>query len=129
MATRLAVAAYGPRVAPRWDGAAILVVADLEGERIGRRWELDLTSLAVPDRVARLQELGVHTLVAGAIDRWTAAEVEWRGIRLLSFVTGDVEDVLYGAARGTLVARSRMGAGGRCRGRWRRGRGRGRGRW
>ena len=71
----------------------------------------------------RLEQLGVDVVICGAISRCLSRHLEMRGIQVVSFVSGDVDEVLRAYASGTLgdhrflMAGCRPGAqgAGQCR--------------
>jgi len=116
---KVAVPQFGHRVSPRFDCAnAILVVELADGNEVARE-QIDSTAWPAEQRVSKLIELGVETLICGAVDRWSAEGLQGAGIHVYGWVTGRVEDALACFLRGELQPAAITGAGGRCCGRWR----------
>lgn len=123
---RIAIPIWQGRVSPVFDvaGQVLLVEAEAAGEPARR--EETLADEEPERRAARLAELGVTTLVCGAISRPLQALLDARGIEVVSRVCGEVDEVLAAFLAGQLraerfampgcCARTRRGRQGRCRG-------------
>ena len=99
---KLAIPIWNERVSPVFDTAARLLVVDLDdgGERA--RDEIALTAEFPPHRVRRLVELGVDTLICGAVSNPLGTLVVSAGITLIPFVSGQVDEVLGAFMAGRL---------------------------
>ena len=71
-----------------------------EGEYF--RFEADISEHVLPGKMMRLRELGVDTLICGAISGRCANMVTTAGIELIPWITGQVEDVLRAFLGGNL---------------------------
>lgn len=71
------------------------------------------------ERVKRLSDLGVDTLICGGIDEVSARRLNFYRVRVYSWVTGVAEDALHALLSGELESSIVVGPGGRRRGRWR----------
>lgn len=99
---RVAVTDWHGRVSPVFDVAEQVRLVDLAGEDDGSQRTESLGSLASHDRARRLAELGVNVLVCGAISWPLEALLAAKGIRVISLVCGDVEEVVKAFRNGTL---------------------------
>lgn len=118
---KTAFACWGERIAPVFDTAREILVAEAaDGKILSRRRE---TLPADPPvaKALRLAELGVGGLVCGAISRPLHALVISYGIRVVAFVSGDLEEVAGAWAAGKLQPEAFAMPG--CRGRRFRGQG------
>jgi predicted Fe-Mo cluster-binding NifX family protein len=124
----VAIPVWQGRVSPVFDAARTLHLSRIGpegGEEDCRTVEI---AAAYPtQRVTQLMDLDVDVLVCGAVSAPLAEMIAASGIRLVAFVTGEVEDVLAAYLRGELPdpAYALPGCGGRgrrCRVRGRRGR-------
>lgn len=116
---RVAIPLFGTRVSPRFDCAREFVVVDAVGGEAGQRQNLAAAGWTPLDRIRKLVELGVETVICGGIDRFTMQQLAFHNINLFPWITGEAEDALNCLLKGELQAGFMMGAGGRCRGRWR----------
>lgn len=119
---KLAVPVWNGRVSPVFDSATTLLVLEVEAGQETGRITLDLGSAQGGNRVARVLESGTEVLLCGAIWRPWQDLLASKGIKVMAFLTGPVEQVVQAFLAGHLdETRFRMPG---CR----RGRGRGRGR-
>jgi len=118
---KAAFAHWNNRIAPVFDIARRIHVAEAESGRIVVETEEALADNMPVRRALRLAQLGVGTLVCGAISRPLHAMVAAYGIRVIPFVAGDLSEVIQAWLRGGLDG-DEFAMPGCC------GRGRGRGR-
>lgn len=116
---QIAVAVWNQRVAPVFDNAREIVLAEVAGSRIRTvRQELLAGELPV-QKVLRLAELRVETLICGAVSRPVLAMVAGYGIRVVPYVAGEPAAVIQAWARGALESERFRMPGCRHRdGRW-----------
>ncbi|MFH1135137.1 MAG: NifB/NifX family molybdenum-iron cluster-binding protein [Pseudomonadota bacterium] len=87
-------AAWENRVAPVFDVAREIILMETEnGQVVGRRSE-SLAETEPMERARRLEALGVEILVCGAISRFVEEVIASRGIRVISFVAGELPEVI-----------------------------------
>lgn len=124
---KVALAVWENRISPLLDTARTLLIAELDqGVVVSTRQEM-LRGENVQDLLVLLEVSGVETLVCGAVSRRFATWLSASGLKLLPFISGEVEEVLeaflqdrlssdpsfampgcgHGGGRGA-------GAGGRC---------------
>ena len=136
---KIAIPLFDTRISPRFDHAQGFLLVEEENGEIIERKELPAVGLTPLTRVKKLSELGIDTLICGGIDRASAQQLSFNGVRIYSWVTGEVEDALRCFLSGGLEPGDMVGSGGHRCGRWRfmggevhsvsgqRGRGKGRG--
>ncbi len=107
--TRVAIPTWQGRVSPTLDFASKVLVADLGNAKYGARMELDLRGPHQHCLVRQLADLGIDVVICGAISRTLAESLEQRGIRVASFVSGGVEEVLWAFLHDTLGDRGPLG--------------------
>jgi predicted Fe-Mo cluster-binding NifX family protein len=100
--TRTAFSLWNERIAPVFDVARHLWIIDATEGRIvgqtGRRFSSDDPQ----ERALRLSTMQVELLVCGAITRSSYEALTERGIRVVSFVAGDLEQVIQASLSGRL---------------------------
>jgi len=122
---KVAVAAWEGRVSPVFDTAQQVALFEIVGQEVEACGEAPLSDEEPTSRIQRLKDLGVGTLICGAVSQPVAATIQMTGIHLISFVAGPVDDVLKAYIEGTLtapafqmpgccVARRRFRRGRRC---------------
>jgi predicted Fe-Mo cluster-binding NifX family protein len=114
-----------------FDFARTAVVLELRDSTEVGRAEVVLAGQG-PARLARLRQLGIDTVICGAISRPLASAASIWGIRLLPYVTGSLDEVIEAYKQGKLNAKrfaqpgcwqgARTGFRARCGWRGRRGR-------
>ena len=91
---KTAFAFWEDRIAPVFDTARDLLLVESEGERITREERLPLPDEPPLARTLRLVELGVGTLVCGAISRALQEMLSAYGIQVRGFVAGNLHEVV-----------------------------------
>jgi len=112
---RAAFSTWNERIAPVFDAAQTVTVVDAESGRVVGRRDETLPGDLAARRVLRLSELGVKTLVCGAVSWPLHAMLEAAGVRVVPFVAGEVDEVVKAWLGGRVggEARSMPGCGGR----------------
>jgi predicted Fe-Mo cluster-binding NifX family protein len=99
---KAAFAVWDQRIAPVFDFARRILLVEVESGRVvGEAREL-LPGESETGKGLRLVELGVDTLVCGAISRPMQAMVAAHGIRVIPFVGGDLKEVIQAWVNGRL---------------------------
>lgn len=116
---KTAFAHWDHRIAPVFDTARqVHVVETAAGQIIGEKQEILTEDLTV-QKVLQLVELGIDTLVCGAITRPMQGLVTAYGIQVIPFVAGDLREVIQAWLRGHLLRDEFVMPGCRRRGRQR----------
>ncbi len=133
--TKIAIPEWQRQVSSVFDFAGKLLLIAIDGQKETSRTENLLPDEPMPQRVARLKNLGADVLICGAISQPLALMITGSGIEVLPYVSGLIDEVLNAYLAGQLTeqrflmpgCKSGDRKGFRGRGR-RQGRGRGRGR-
>jgi predicted Fe-Mo cluster-binding NifX family protein len=114
---RVAIPTFGTRVSPRFDCARAILVVAIDDGKPTEREEFTASGWAPHERIDKLLELGVDTVVCGGIDRWSAESLQSAGVTVYGWVTGEIDGALAALLRGDLDSEAMMEAGGRrgCR--------------
>jgi len=99
---KIAIPTWNGRVSPVFDAASRLLVVEAGDEGEHSRFETDISEQFLPSKVMRLTGLGVDTLICGAISRPIAHMMTTAGIRLIPWISGQVEEVLQAFLSETL---------------------------
>ncbi len=91
---KMALTVWENRISPVFDAAQMLLVVEIEHNKIiSRHYEPLYPEL--PARLAgRLAEMNVAVFICGAISEMPANILEANGIRLVPFITGDAGDII-----------------------------------
>ena len=99
---KIAIPTWNGRVSPVFDTASrLLVVEGAEGSETAR-FETEISEQFLPSKIMRLTGLGIDTLICGAISRPLAYMITTAGIKIIPWISGQVEDVLQAFLTGTL---------------------------
>ena len=82
------------RIAPVFDSARQICIVEVESGRIVQEGREPLTGDLPVQKALHLTELGVTTLVCGAISRPLQEMLTGCGIRVVPFITGDLSEVI-----------------------------------
>ena len=104
--TKTAFSYWNSRIAPVFDIAQRLRVVEIESGRIICETEETLTGDLMVHKVRYLTESGIDTLVCGAISTQFSELMVAYGIRVISFVAGDLGDVIAAWCNGSIDSRS-----------------------
>lgn len=101
---KVAVTVWEERISPVFDASRRLLIAEIEDRRITDRSYV-IFDPGMPSNLAKiLSELDVPVLICGAVSQVPATIMTNSGIRLISFITGEVDRVLEVYARGNSLA-------------------------
>jgi len=89
-------------VSPVLDVSRHLSVIEYQGGEILKRVTAFLPEEETYHRACRIESLKVDLLICGAVSNSLREMLESRGIQLVSFVSGDIEDVLSAWLQGKL---------------------------
>ena len=112
---KIAIPTFGTRVSPRFDCAQEIAIVTVDEGRPSERLELAASDWPPHERIHRLLEFGVDTVICGGIDRWTTMALQSAGVTIYGWVAGEVEDAIATLLKGDLDDEAAMQRGGRCR--------------
>ncbi len=99
---RVALATWNGRISPVFDVARQVLLLDIEEGRAIGRHEETLPGTDPQSQAARLTALAPQTLICGAISQPMAAMLAAKGVRVIPFTAGTVEEVLAAWLAGSL---------------------------
>lgn len=99
---KAAFTSWNNRIAPVFDVARQLFIVESDEGRIVRQSQETVPAEDLGAKVRRLTELGVETLVCGAISRSTQGLVSSCGIEVIPFVAGDLREVIQAWLQGRI---------------------------
>lgn len=91
---KIAIPVFQTKISPRFDQAQGFVVLEMENDNIIARKTLTTQGWSVLDKMKHLVDLEVNTLICGGIDRASLQYLGFKGIKIYSWVTGEVEDAV-----------------------------------
>lgn len=114
---RVAIPRWQGRISPVLDSAGELLVVDIEAGQEARREERQLGRSGPLLRAREITNLGVDTVICGAVSEGMVARLVAAGVRVIGFKCGKVEEVLGAFLNGDLTRHAFVMPG--CQG-WRR---------
>jgi len=91
---KVAIPIFGPRVSPRFDCAPGLLLFNLEDGKVVGSEKFSLQSWDRLQRLQKLKEIGVQTLICGGIDGHSAQVLSDYRIRVIAWVAGEADEAL-----------------------------------
>ncbi len=116
---KIAIALFGSRVSPRFDCAPEFKLVELDKGQTNSSHDIPAQNLNAAQRVSKLKEFNITDLICGGIDMVSAGQLDYHGVKIYSWITGEAEDALECLLQGKLQSGFMLTAGGRCCGRWR----------
>ena len=99
---KVAIPVFGPRVSPRFDFAPGILVFTLEDGKVLEREEISLRPWNPWQRVEKLKELQVQTLICGGIDGISERILLQHRIQVIPWIAGEAEAALEAFLEGKL---------------------------
>ena len=109
---KIAIPRFGEEVAPCFEYSATIAIFILRGKKIVDQMDFSLQSRDMLDRFRLLRDQKVKTLICGGVQDFYEDLLRANGIRVISWVTGNVEELLNQFLDGTLSPGSRPPGGG-----------------
>lgn len=103
-AMKIAVTVWEGRISPVFDVSREIVILTIERKAVVARSTEGIATTTSARKVDRLIELGVETLICGAISEPLHRELAARGVRVIGFVAGAVDEVVAILLAGSLPA-------------------------
>jgi predicted Fe-Mo cluster-binding NifX family protein len=91
---RVAIPIFGPRVSPRFDCAPGLLLFSLEAGKVVGSEKFSLQAWDRLQRLQKLKDLGVQTLICGGIDGHSAQVLSDYRIRVIAWVAGEADEAM-----------------------------------
>jgi predicted Fe-Mo cluster-binding NifX family protein len=98
----VALPVYKERISPLLDVAKKFAVYEIEDGEIRQKITLDIHSDEEPERVDRLRDIGVSVIIGGAVSGFMSGIIREKGIRLISWTNGPVDEIIESYLEGML---------------------------
>ena len=102
---RVGIAVWGERVSPVLDAAGRLAVVRVDGSETGEDGEVSLPAGGLGGRAGAIADLEIDVLICGAVSSRLADMLTARGVTIIPWISGTVEEVLDAFIEGTLADR------------------------
>jgi len=90
----IALSIWNDRIAPVFDVAMQLLLVEVQDRKIVKQTLERLPSGSILEKAAKLQHLGINTLICGAVSEQVKSFIDMYGINVIAFISGDVQEVL-----------------------------------
>jgi predicted Fe-Mo cluster-binding NifX family protein len=99
---KAALTVWDGRISPVFDVSRQSLILTIENGVTAARHSENIEAQTPAARIERLLTLGIETLICGAISRPLHHELTTRGVKVIAFVAGEIEDVVASFLAGTL---------------------------
>ena len=103
---RIAVPIFGSRVSPRVDCASRILLVDVDGDSIVKRWEESTEPFQWQNLKLSIKQIEVDVMLCGGIRRCDFLSLTGAGVAVYPGLTGNVDDVLQAFLDGKIQARN-----------------------
>jgi predicted Fe-Mo cluster-binding NifX family protein len=97
---------FGESIAPCFGYSVTITIFTIKRGKVVDQIDFHLQSSDILDRVRLLRDQQVGTLICGGLQERLQDMLETNGVRVISWVSGRVDDLLDCFLRGELVART-----------------------
>ena len=112
---KIALTVWDGWLSPVFDVSRVAVVIEICDGNIVSTTKVDLASATPLPKIERLVAIGVETLICGAISEAVHADSTSRGLNVIGFVAGEVDEVVQAFLRGGLPNQDLSMPGCSCR--------------
>ena len=99
---RIAVPIFQSRVSPVLDSCNDLMLVDLSEAGAVRRTKVSLRKLSLGERAAAMSRQGVEKIICAGVSDLMIAYIVSRGMRIISGLSGEVEQIIVAYQQGRL---------------------------
>jgi predicted Fe-Mo cluster-binding NifX family protein len=103
---KIAIPRFEESVAPCFEYSATMAIFTVDGMEVVDQIDVPIRSRVEFDRIRLMREHGVDTVICGGVQEVYEDMLRATGVRVVSWVTGNVEDLLHDFLRGRLRAGS-----------------------
>jgi predicted Fe-Mo cluster-binding NifX family protein len=116
---KIAIPVFQTKISPRLDSTQNFILLKVEYSRVLKRNKLNTTGWSLSAKLKRLVDLEVDTLICGGIDLESMQHLNFNGIKVYSWITGEVEDAVTRFLNQGLESGIILGTHGSKKGQWR----------
>jgi predicted Fe-Mo cluster-binding NifX family protein len=99
---QIALTVWKGRISPLFDVTRMLLVADVEKKQITVKHYVPMECDSPAARASKLGDLGINFLICGGISDSYAKLIEAKGIHIIPFTSGAIDEVLVDFLEGKL---------------------------
>lgn len=90
----LAIPVYQERISPLLDVSKKYAIFEIVDDEVKQKLLIEVHAESEPLRIDKLKELGVSVIICGAVSDFVTRLVLAKGIRLISWVSGPVDEII-----------------------------------
>lgn len=91
---KLGISVWNNKISPVFDAAQTLRIFEIEGVRVEFKRDVDISSGNLVSKASRIVDTGVKTIICGAVSRQLSLFLKNHGVKLISWIRGDIKKVL-----------------------------------
>lgn len=99
----IALPVFQERISPLMDVSDRYAIFEASEGTVRHKIDISLNAESELQRVEKLKEIGVNTIICGAVSGCIARVIDEKGIRLISMVYGPVEEIITHYLAGSLA--------------------------
>lgn len=115
---KIAIPMFHTKISPRFDQTQGFVLLETQNAGVVVRNNLETKGWSVIAKMKQLVDLEVEVLICGGIDRASLQYLSFNGIKIYSWVTGEVDDAVTCFLDNRMKPGIILGDKGRMKGRW-----------
>ncbi len=115
---KIAIPVFHTKVSPRFDETQGFVLLETEKAHVIAKEKLVTKGWSAIAKMKQLVDVGIDTLICGAIDRASLQFLSANGISIYSWVTGEVDDAVVCFLEKRMTSGIILGEQGRMKGQW-----------
>jgi predicted Fe-Mo cluster-binding NifX family protein len=115
---KIAIPVFQTKISPRFDSTQGFILLHIEKSSVLQRDKLVTESWPVAAKLKQLVDLEVDTVICGGIDVKSMQHLNSNGIRVYSWITGEVDDAIACFLKRGLESGTILGNNGRRKERW-----------
>ena len=116
---KIAIPVFQTKISPRFDSTQGFILLQIEKNNVIKRENLTTKDWPSSAKIKQLVDLEVDTMICGGIDLESMQQLTFSGIKIYSWITGEIEDAVTRFLDQGLESGIILGPRGQRKGRWR----------
>ena len=116
---KVAIPVFQTKISPRFDSTQGFILLQIEKSDVIKREKLSTKNWPSSAKIKQLVDLGIDTLICGGIDLESMQQLNFNGVKIYSWITGEIEDAVTRFLDQGLESGIILGPRGQRKGRWR----------
>ncbi len=116
---KVAIPVFHTKISPRFDSTQGFILLQIEKSDVIKREKLPTKNWPSSAKIKQLVDLEIDTLICGGIDLESLQQLHFNGIKIYSWITGEIEDAVTRFLNQGLESGIILGPRGQRKGRWR----------